>query len=135
MKILFVCRYNRGRSQMAEGFLNTYSKKHHAISAGTNPEERMHLPLSSAVIQCMHEMNIDVSQYHIKKLTPQMVEESDIVVMLTEKEYWPQYVRTTSKRVLFWDVPDGRGRSYEFQCMIRDKINLFVKDFLKTIEY
>ncbi len=34
MEILFVCRANVGRSQMAAGLFNKYSKTHHADSVG-----------------------------------------------------------------------------------------------------
>ena len=38
MKVLFVCKSNIGRSQMAEAFFNKFSKNHKAISAGISTE-------------------------------------------------------------------------------------------------
>ena len=36
MNILFVCKSNINRSQIAEAFFNEFSKNHKAISAGIN---------------------------------------------------------------------------------------------------
>ena len=37
MKVLFVCRGNVGRSQMAEAYYNFFTKSNMATSAGTDP--------------------------------------------------------------------------------------------------
>ncbi len=37
MKVLFICRANVGRSQMAEAIFNKFSEGNLAVSAGLNP--------------------------------------------------------------------------------------------------
>jgi arsenate reductase len=57
-KILFVCIHNSARSQMAEAFLNKYSKDQFlAESAGIEPGK-----LNPNVIKVMQEVGIDLSK-------------------------------------------------------------------------
>jgi len=48
--ILFVCKGNSGRSQMAEAFLNHFCKSVKALSAGVEPDEKIH-PWTIQVMQ------------------------------------------------------------------------------------
>lgn len=50
-KVIFACVHNAGRSQMAAAFFNQMAggKKASAISAGTNPAERVHPEVVSAM--------------------------------------------------------------------------------------
>ena len=54
MKILILCTGNSCRSQMAEGFLNSFSPVIEAVSAGTNPSSQVH----PKAIQVMAEIGI-----------------------------------------------------------------------------
>ena len=57
-KVLFVCIHNSARSQMAEAFLNKYSKgQYEAESAGIEPGK-----MNPRVIKVMQEVGIDLSQ-------------------------------------------------------------------------
>jgi arsenate reductase (thioredoxin) len=66
-KVIFACVHNAGRSQMAAAFFNELADpaKAQAISAGTEPGERVH-PEVQAV---MKEVGIDLSQAKPRKLT------------------------------------------------------------------
>ena len=56
-KVLFVCRHNSARSQMAEAFLNELGRDRFAAeSAGLNPGE-----ILPPVAEVMREIGIDVS--------------------------------------------------------------------------
>lgn len=59
--VLVLCTGNSCRSQMAEGFLNTYSGIS-AESAGVEPASAVH-PLA---IRVMQEVGIDISSHHPK---------------------------------------------------------------------
>ena len=65
--IIFACVHNAGRSQMAAAFFNhlTDPQKANAVSAGTEPGERVH-PEVQAVMQ---EVGIDLSGARPQKLT------------------------------------------------------------------
>ena len=132
MKVLFVCKYNAGRSQMAEAFFNGLSKKHQATSAGTHATERIHLPMPEFVLTSMNKLGFDLSKHFRKQLNPEMAEKADKIVMITEKENLPDYVKKSSKTI-HWDVPDAKDKSYEFHCMVRDQIKVLVEKLVKGI--
>jgi arsenate reductase len=57
IRVLFLCRHNSGRSQMAEALLNGFAgHKIHAESAGLEPKE-----LNPLVIEVMREAGFDIS--------------------------------------------------------------------------
>ena len=66
--ILFACTRNAGRSQMAAGWFNALAdpSKARAISAGTQPADRVH----PVVVDAMREVGIDVSTARPRRLTP-----------------------------------------------------------------
>lgn len=61
-KILFVCRNNSIRSQMAEAITNSlYSKTHISFSGGTKPT-----PINENTIKVLNEIGIDISNKESK---------------------------------------------------------------------
>ena len=70
LKVIFACVHNAGRSQMAAAFFNHLAdpQKAKAISAGTEPGERVH-PEVQAVMQ---EVGIDLSGAKPQKLTEEL---------------------------------------------------------------
>ena len=60
--VLFICKHNAVRSQMAEAFLNNiYGDRYSAFSAGSDPTQ-----IDPLVITVMKEVGIDVSSYKSK---------------------------------------------------------------------
>lgn len=76
--ILFICKGNSGRSQMAEAFLNNLSKEVTAISAGTEPDEEIH----PWTIQVMKDVGIDVSKQKTKLLTDELMKDADKIIIM-----------------------------------------------------
>jgi len=134
MNVLFVCKYNVGRSQIAEAFFNKMSKNHQATSAGTHVEGDLdeHKEGFRKVITAMKELDYDLSKIKRKQLTEQMFNEADKVVVITEKENLPAYARNSSKVVL-WKIEDGKGQSYEFICKMRDDIKPLVERLAEEV--
>ena len=132
MKILFLCRANVGRSQVAEAFFNRLSKKNKAISAGTHVGENKRLGLHEFVVKCMAEEGIDLSKNRRKQLTERMAKESDKIIVMTEKENLPYYL-TGSNKITFWEVEDGKGQSYEFHLKMRKEIKKLVEKLVEKI--
>ncbi len=58
VNILILCTGNSCRSQMAEGFLQSFSQTLSVYSAGTDPAKEVH-PMA---IQVMAEAGIDISK-------------------------------------------------------------------------
>jgi arsenate reductase len=76
---LFVCLHNAGRSQMSAALFERAAEgRHHALSAGTAPADRVH----PEVIAVMRELDIDLSDRTPRKLTRELAEEADVVVTM-----------------------------------------------------
>lgn len=131
MKILFVCKSNVGRSQMAPVFFNRLSKKHKAIGAGTHVGEDENQPLHEFVIKCMAEFGYDLAKNVRKQLTPKIAKEADKIVVMTEKENLPSYIDMS--KVVFWDIEDAKDKSLEFHRQIRDEIKKLVEKLVREI--
>lgn len=69
-RVLFACRHNAGRSQMAAAFFNRLADPNfaRAISAGTTPGDRVHPEVSEA----MKEVGIDPSGAKPQLLTTEV---------------------------------------------------------------
>ena len=139
MRILFVCKANVGRSQMAEAFFNRLSKKHRSTSAGFLVGDRDGKPLHEKgtssgefVVGSTTELGYDLSENRRKQLTPRMVRDADGIFVMADREEVPDYLRG-SKKAVFWDVADGKGQPYEFHCRMRDQIRSLVEGLIKEI--
>ena len=113
---LFVCLHNAGRSQMSAAlFERAAAGRHHALSAGTTPGERVH----PEVVEVMRELGIDLSDRIPQKLTRELAEQADVVVTMgcgDERPYIP------GKRYIDWDLPDPKGRPIDEVRATRDDI-------------
>ena len=146
MKVLFVCKFNVGRSQMAEAFFNKLSKKNHSTSCGVDPyyvkryDAKVANYPKSKVVDVMAEMGIDVSRNRIKMADRRMVEDADVVIAIMSndraKKDLPKYIADSPKFRL-WEIEDANARHassmYEAQSRNRDRIYMLVKELAKEI--
>ncbi|MEA3454484.1 MAG: low molecular weight phosphatase family protein [Candidatus Caldatribacteriota bacterium] len=124
--ILFVCKGNSGRSQMAEAFLNRFCKTAKAISAGVKPDEKIH----PWTIQVMQEVGINVSQQKPKPLTEDLMKKADKIIAMDSdliKDIPPKYLSKTEN----WRVEKLLGKSIEDVKKIRDEIGRKAKELCK----
>jgi arsenate reductase (thioredoxin) len=114
--VLFVCLHNAGRSQMSQAlFERAAAGRHAADSAGTEPGERIH----PQVVSAMRELGIDLAGRKPKRLSPGQAGWGDVVVTMgcgDECPYLP------GKRYLDWDLPDPSGLPLERVREVRDEI-------------
>lgn len=140
MNVLFVCKSNVGRSQIAEAIFRQFTKgKYFVQSAGVEARgddgknlEGMLLKdraSSKYVIECLKEIGIDVSNNFIKKLTPKMVENSDKIVVLVKPDTIPGFLKENDK-VIYWDIEDPDGQTLEHFRQTRDKIKKMIEGFI-----
>jgi arsenate reductase len=123
--VLFVCTQNAGRSQMAQALFEKHGPADvRAESAGAEPVERVH----PVVVEAMRELGIDLSGRRPKKLTLEMQLHADWAITLACGARCP-YVPSV---VEDWDVSDPAGRPIEEVRLIRDEIELRVKDLLEN---
>lgn len=120
MKILFVCKGNAGRSQIAIGLFNSLSKKHKAVSSGTvakSAGQKMS-ERSPQNVQMMKEIGIDISNQKCKKLTKKMADSADKIIVLCRKNSWPPYLLKSGK-VTYWKTKETKIRlirKWKKQC-------------------
>ena len=135
-KVLFICKGNVGRSQMAEAIFNSLaSNKAIATSAGVDPgsyEGKRIAVVGPNVIACMKDIKLDVSDKVSKKLTKDMSSRADIVVSMVSKEMLPPYLQSSAKLVL-WDIKDPKFMDYAGHVAIRDQIYEKVKKLVKEL--
>ena len=91
-----------------------------------------HATGSQSVIAYMEEEGVNVSENTRKQLTPQMVENSDRVVVITSKDSWPEYL-VKSEKVTFWDIPNAVGMTPEAARVVYDQVKQRVKDLVDEI--
>lgn len=124
MKILFVCKANVGRSQMAEAFARNLGLD--AISAGTDVGEKSGRKIGDDekarfVWEAMNEEGIDVRNYIRKQLTADLVTKADKIIVMTEKQFCPDYL-LSSKKAGYWEISDAKGTDYQTHLRTRDEI-------------
>jgi len=140
MKILFVCRGNIGRSQMAKEFFNASCKDGYSADAcGTRVGEFEGQLIKDIQndsveddIRAMREVGLDVSNNARKNITPDLVENADRVIVMAERDTLPEYLLSNPK-VTYWEIENPKGQTYEKTCEIRDAVRDSVESFLRTI--
>jgi arsenate reductase (thioredoxin) len=127
--VLFACVHNAGRSQMAAAWFNKMSDrtKARAISAGTQPGERVH----PEVVQVMREEGIDLSAVKPQFLSEDLARQATLLVTMGCGDACP-YVPGLKK--IDWPLTDPKGQSLEKVRAIRDEIRQLVAD-LTTQNY
>jgi protein-tyrosine-phosphatase len=128
-KIIFACVHNAGRSQMAASFFNQLADpaKAQAISAGTEPGERVH----PEVLTIMQEIGIDLSHAKPQKLTQELARDAQLLITMGCGDKCP-YV--PGLRRDDWPLRDPKGLPTEEVRAIRDDIKSRVQDLLRTFQ-
>jgi protein-tyrosine-phosphatase len=124
-KVIFACVHNAGRSQMAAAFFNDLADSHmaRAISAGTEPGERVH----PEVLAAMREIGIDLSNAKPQKLTEDLARQTHLLITMGCGDQCP-YV--PGLRRDDWPLRDPKGRPIEEVRLIRDEIRARVQSLL-----
>jgi len=105
-KVIFACVHSAGRSQMAAAFFNRLAAadKARAVSAGTEPAERVH----PEVVEAMRELGHDLSAARPQRLTAEMAASAALLGTMGCGEACP-YMPGLRREDWALDDPKGRG--------------------------
>jgi len=81
MRILIICTGNSCRSQMAQGFLQSFDKRLQVFSAGTEPAVR----INPTAVKVMKEVGIDISKHKPKNIDQYVNVEWDYVITVCDE--------------------------------------------------
>jgi arsenate reductase (thioredoxin) len=129
-RIMFVCKKNSRRSQMAEGFTKALAKDKVAVtSSGLEASQ-----VDPMVVQVMSEVGIDVSEQASKPLSDFQPEDYDVVISLCGcgvnlPQEWVL-------RPVFadWQLDDPEGHSIEVFQRVRDQVRERVSALLASLD-
>jgi arsenate reductase (thioredoxin) len=125
MKILILCTGNSCRSQMAQGFLQSFDHRLQVFSAGTEPADRV----NALAIQVMQEAGIDISHHVPAHVNQYLGEAWDFVITVCggANESCPVFLGKVKARLHF-GFPDpalAEGPPEHITrvfCQVRDAI-------------
>ena len=120
--VLFACVENAGRSQMAAAFFNALADPSaaRALSAGTDPAERVH----PAVAQVMRELGLELGDARPRHLTRDLVARADVLITMGCSAACPVVPGVPHED---WPLPDPKDEPVERVREIRDQIRARVE--------
>jgi len=126
-KILFACRENAGRSQMAAGFARQLAgDTYDVISAGSSPARE----INPMAVTAMAQKGIDIA-FNVPGSMEDALAHGKIERIITMGcgEACPVI---PGCQVVDWNLPDPAGESLEVVCRLRDEIYARVKALLEV---
>ena len=137
MRVLILCTGNSCRSQMAHGFLQSFSRNLEVHSAGTIPAERV----NPKAIEVMKEVGIDLSGHRPKSVEIYLNDEWDYVITVCggANESCPNFIGKVGKRLhIGFDDPSEATGTDDFVMKefrrVRDEIQMKFKEFANSIK-
>ncbi|MEF8846858.1 MAG: arsenate reductase ArsC [Candidatus Paceibacterota bacterium] len=138
-KILFICRGNVARSQIAKEIFNKQAGENFkALSAGTKLSrgEQTIGEFGSIVdnlITVTKEEGIDISQNKSKEINREIVSNVDkVILIMDDEDPVPDYL-VDNPKVTRWTIKDPKGKSLEFTRKVRDEIKRRVKELITEL--
>ena len=125
--VIFACVHNAGRSQMAAALFNRHAdqSKARALSAGTEPGERVH----PEVVEVMRDEGIDLAAVQPQRLTDELAAQAQWLVTMGCGDQCPV---VPGARRDDWPLEDPKGKPRERVREIRDDIEARVRSFIQT---
>ncbi|MBF9317155.1 low molecular weight phosphatase family protein [Mycobacteroides chelonae] len=128
--VLFICRRNSGKSQMAAGLMRKHAGEHiDAHSAGTEPGESINQLSAESLL----EVGVNITGEHPKPIDSELLRSVNRVVILGREAQLPA---AEGVNVEYWDTdePSQRGiDGIERMRLIRDDITDRVRQLASDI--
>ena len=130
VSVLFVCRNNSIRSQMAESILNSlYSEIYMAFSGGTDPTN-----ISENTIKVLKEMEIDISNKKSKSIELFKNIEFDHVITVCEDDKCPYFPNANNYIHKTFKDPKNSNESDNINSFrkVRDEIKRWIIEIIEN---
>jgi len=141
MKILFVCKGNNCRSQIAEAVYNRLTHSTDASSVGTRVEidgetvgeARRRRDHKSFTVDVMHDSGFNIENKQMTQLTKDTLNSNtyDLIINMAAKRYTPKWL-ARMPNYTYWKVTDPRGRSYAITKHAKDTIEQKVRELIQS---
>lgn len=137
MKILFICKNNQFRSQMAASMYNQLTDTNDADSAGTYVGS-IEVPDGDAIqkyfrlpdfFEFMEEKGMDIRNNRTKKLLPEMIASANRVISMAEEPFIPDFLRSSNK-VIWWEVDNPSFVTREVAEKTYNQIKSLMEEFV-----
>ncbi|MCW6160776.1 MAG: hypothetical protein LVQ97_01150 [Candidatus Micrarchaeales archaeon] len=128
--VLFICKENAYRSQIAEAIFNSLSKRNRAISAsGAEPS----MEVSRDAIMLLKKMyGIDMSGQKPKRLTGEMLASASKIITVCNPEDCVLLPKKYNAE--HWNVPKFEGMDEEDKEKNLARLYAMVKDLVEKLE-
>lgn len=136
-KILFICKGNWFRSQMAAAIYNRLTNSSDADSVGTytgasdEPEGQILADLFKTphFFETMEKNGMNVRNNSTKRLQPSMINDYDVVVSMVEEPYIPDFLKD-AKKVIWWNIENPTSVDQKIAEDTYEKINNLVRGLI-----
>jgi arsenate reductase len=126
-EVLFVCRHNAGRSQMAAALLRERPGGRVDVrSAGSAPADA----INPVAVAALREIGVEPTAAEPKRLDDADVRAAEVVITMGCGDACPIH---PGKRYEDWVVDDPAGQPLEVVRRIRDDIDARVQSLLRTL--
>ncbi|MBW2583139.1 MAG: NAD(P)H-dependent oxidoreductase [Deltaproteobacteria bacterium] len=127
-KVLFACRENTCRSQMASAFAQFLAgDKLDVSNGGSEPAEK----INADMVTVMHEKGIDMGFRRPQSMADAISKETpELIITMGCGEQCPL---VPGARIIDWDLPDPAGESIAFMREVRDEIEQRVLGLINEI--
>jgi protein-tyrosine-phosphatase len=126
-KVVFVCRHNEGRSQLAAALLDHHAKGRVDVRAtGTEPTGR----LNPVAVQALAEVGVTLSEPYREPPPEVYIRMADVVVNMGAVADRPDI---PGARYVDWDLPDPAGRPLEEVRELRDELDRRIRSLLSDL--
>ncbi len=140
MKILFICKSNQFRSQMAASLYNKLMNSNDADSAGTyvgaddEPEGEIIEKYfrSPDYFELMEKNGMYIRNNRTKKLLPEMIENFDFVISMAEEPFVPDFLKN-NKKTIWWEIDNPPFATREVTEKTYSKIKILVEQLIRDI--
>jgi multimeric flavodoxin WrbA len=127
-KVLFACRENACRSQMASALAQYLAgDKLEVLNAGSEPAGKVHPDM----VTVMHEKGIDMA-FRVPRTIDEVIshDRPEIIITMGCAEQCPI---VPGAQKMDWDLPDPAGKPIEFMRDVRDEIEKRVQSLIREI--